>query len=140
MIRLLLKLVLALGIGIHLMPGTATAGWIAISNDTNQTVVVQESITVNGQVRRCKPIKLAPGEVLREFQPTGGTKKLAILESGLFGKQLFTGDLTWKEDTAFSIHKETDKVKVTDTAALAAKAKTPMKATEPKPPAEKKPR
>ena len=135
MIRLMLKFVPVLCIGFILMPGTATAGWIAISNDTNQTVVVQESITVNGQVRRCKPIKLAPGEVLREFQPSGGTKKLAIHESGLFGKQLFTGDLTWKEDTAFSIHKETDKVKVTDTATLAAKAKAGMKPT-----AEKKPK
>lgn len=129
MIRFIVKFASVLCIGFALMPGTATAGWIAISNDTNQTVVVQESITVNGQVRRCKPIKLAPGEVLREFQPSGGTKKLAILESGLFGKQLFTGDLTWKEDTAFSIHKETDKVKVTDTATLAAKAKTPSKPT-----------
>lgn len=135
MIRLMLKFVPVLCIGFILMPGTATAGWIAISNDTNQTVVVQESITVNGQVRRCKPIKLAPGEVLREFQPSGGTKKLAIHESGLFGKQLFTGDLTWKEDTAFSIHKETDKVKVIDTATLAAKAKAGMKPT-----AEKKPK
>lgn len=129
MIRFIVKFVSVLCIGFALMPGTATAGWIAISNDTNQTIVVQESITVNGQVRRCKPIKLAPGEVLREFQPSGGTKKLSILESGLFGKQLFAGDLTWKEDTAFSIHKETDKVKVSDAATLAAKAKTPSKPT-----------
>lgn len=127
-------------VGWCLTCGQVMAGWISISNDTNQTIVVQESITVNGQVRRCKPIKLAPGEILREYQTSGGTKTLTIHESGLFGKQLFSGELTWKDDTAFSIHKDADKIQVADAATLTAKAKSAVAKTETKPPAEKKPR
>ncbi|QEL16968.1 hypothetical protein [Limnoglobus roseus] len=138
--RLLAKLLAALCVGLLLTPGVVSAGWITISNDTNQTLVVQESVTVNGQVRKCKPLKLAPGETVREFRQTGGTKTLAVSETGLFGKQLFTGDVTWKDDTAFSIHKDTDKVKITDAATLAAKAKTAAANQEAKKPDEKKPR
>jgi hypothetical protein len=106
-----------------LATGPASAGWITISNDTNQTLILQESVTVNGQVRKCKPLKLAPGETVREFRQTGGTKSLTVSETGLLGRQLYAGDLTWKDDTAFSIHKDADKLKVTDAATLAAKAK-----------------
>ena len=137
MIRSLLIWCVTYGLGL-IPTGAARAGWITLSNDTNQTVVVQESVTVNGQVRKCKPIKLAPGEVLREFQSAGGTKKLTILEPGLFGKQLFTGDVTWKDDTTFSIHREADKYKVADAATLSAKAKAAPKET--KSSSEKKPR
>lgn len=140
MLRFIHQSVIAFCIGIALMPGVASAGWIAITNDTKQTLVVQETITVNGQARKCKPIKLAPGETLREFQPSGGTKKLAILEAGLFGKQLFSGDVTWKDDTAFSIHRDADKFKVSDSATLNAKAKTTKPAESKPPPGEKKPR
>lgn len=108
-----------------LTTGPAFAGWITISNDTNQTLIIQESVTVNGQVRKCKPLKLAPGETVREFRQVGGTKSLTVSETGLLGRQLFSGDLTWKDDTAFSIHKDADKVKVTDAATLAAKVKKP---------------
>jgi hypothetical protein len=125
-------------VGLIPMAGRASAGWITLANDTNQTVVVQESVSVNGQVRKCKPIKLAPGETLREFQAAGGTKKLAILDTGLFGKQLFSGDLSWKDDTVFSIHRDGEKWKVADAATLSAKAKA--KPTESKPAPEKKPR
>lgn len=140
MARCLVRLLLLACLGTLLVPGSASAGWIALTNDTKQTVVVQETITVNGQARKCKPIKLAPGETLREFQPSGGTKKLAVLESGLFGKQLFSGDVTWKDDTAFSIHRDADKFKVSDAATLNAKAKTTKPAETKPPPAEKKPR
>ncbi len=129
--RVSAKVLFLLFVGLLLTPGFASAGWITISNDTNQTLVVQESVTVNGQVRKCKPLKLAPGETIREFRQTGGTKSLTVTETGLFGKQLFTGDLTWKDDTAFSIHKDTDKVKVTDAATLMAKAGT-QEAKKPK--------
>jgi hypothetical protein len=136
MFRSILLYGVVCAIGMLPAGGVARAGWITLSNDTNQSVVVQESVTVNGQVRKCKPIKLAPGETLREFQPAGGTKKLAILESGLFGKQLFTGDVTWKDDTTFSIHRDGDKFRVDDAATLSAKGKP----KDAKPAPEKKPR
>jgi hypothetical protein len=129
-------------LGVILLPAWASAGWISITNDTPNTVVVQESIVVNGQTRKCKPIKLAPGEILREFQQGGGTKKLSINETGLLGKQLYTGDLTWKEDTAFSIHKDGEKTNISDVKALTAKVTpaTPAKPPEKKPTEDKKPR
>lgn len=138
MLRHLARTVLLVCVSLALAPGVVTAGWITISNDTNQTLVVQESVTVNGQVRKCKPLKLAPGETIREFRQTGGTKTLTVSETGLLGKQLFSGDLTWKDDTAFSIHKEKDAMKVTDAAALKAKPGTGTQ--EAKKPDDKKPR
>lgn len=138
MLRHPARLLLLACVGFALTPGAATAGWITISNDTNQTLVVQESVTVNGQVRKCKPLKLAPGETIREFRQTGGTKTLTVSETGLLGKQLFSGDLTWKDDTAFSIHKEKDTVKVADAATLKAKSGTATQ--EAKKPDDKKPR
>ncbi len=91
----------------------AMAGWITVKNDTTGTVTVQETVVVNGVVRKCKPIKLAAGETLREFQPKAGTKTIVVVESGLFGKTLFTGDLKWADgDSAFAIAKDGDKVQV----------------------------
>jgi hypothetical protein len=135
------RLLFAALLGVLLLPAASFAGWISLTNTTAHTVVVQESVTVNGQTRKCKPIKLAPGEIYREFQQGGGTKKLTLLEPGLLGKQLYTGDLTWKDDTSFSIHKDGDKTAITDVKALAVKAGAAanVKPAEKKPTEEKKP-
>lgn len=45
----------------------ANAAWITIQNDTKGVIVVQSAIVVNGQVKRGKPVRLLPGEVLKEF-------------------------------------------------------------------------
>ena len=45
----------------------ADAAWVTIQNDTNRVIVVQTAVTVNGQLRRGKPMRLLPGEVLREL-------------------------------------------------------------------------
>lgn len=45
----------------------ADAAWVAIQNDTKRVIVVQTGVTVNGQLRRGKPVRMLPGEVLREF-------------------------------------------------------------------------
>lgn len=134
-----LAIAVLIAVGVTLTPAPASAGWITITNDTAHTLVVQESHTVNGQVRKCKPLKLAPGEVLREFRQTGGTKTLSVSETGLFGKQLFSGSLTWTDDAAFSIHKDADKVTVSDAATLAA-GKPAVKSAEVKKTDDKKPR
>lgn len=46
---------------------SADAGWVTIKNDTNRVLVVQCGTTTNGQMKRCKPIRLLPGESAREF-------------------------------------------------------------------------
>jgi hypothetical protein len=77
----------------------AHAGWLTITNDTTQAVVVQESYTVGKQVRRGKPIKLMPGETLREFQTCAGTKQYHILDTALlFPKTLGTAEVTCTGD------------------------------------------
>ena len=91
----------------------AIAGWVTVKNDTTGSVTVQETVVVNGVVRKCKPVKLAAGETLREFQPKAGTKTIVVVEAGLFGKTLYTGDLKWADgDSAFAIAKDGDKVQV----------------------------
>jgi hypothetical protein len=47
--------------------GAARAGWVTIRNDTNRVLVVQCGTTTGGQTKRCKPIRLLPGESAREF-------------------------------------------------------------------------
>jgi hypothetical protein len=102
-----------LGVAVAL-PGTAAAGWITIKNETNQTVIIQETVTVNGSVRRLKPLKLVPGEVVREFHPAAGQKTICVLEPGLLlNRTICQGELKWQEaDRGFSVFKAGDKVKV----------------------------
>ncbi len=45
----------------------ADAGWITIQNDTGRVVVVQTTVSTNNQPRRGRPVRLLPGEHLREF-------------------------------------------------------------------------
>jgi len=91
----------------------AIAGWVTVKNDTPGSVTVQETVVVNGVVRKCKPVKLAAGETLREFQPKAGMKTIVVVEASLFGKTLYTGDLKWADgDSAFAIAKNGDKVQV----------------------------
>lgn len=90
------------------------AGWVTIKNDTTQAIIVQETCTVNNKVRLGKPVKLMPGETLREFQNAPGTKTMQLFEPGLLmNKSLGKTELTWKDDDrAFSIKKEANEVKL----------------------------
>ena len=45
----------------------AHADWIQVQNDTKRVIVVQSAIVVNGQVKRGRPVRLLPGESLKEF-------------------------------------------------------------------------
>jgi hypothetical protein len=59
-----------------------------------------------------------------------------VSETGFFGQQLFSGEISWAGDTEFSIHKDGEKVAVTDAVTLKARAQAPVvKKTD-----EKKPR
>jgi hypothetical protein len=95
----------------------ARGGWVSIKNETTHPVIVQDICTVNNQTRRGKPIKLMPGETLREYQATAGTKTVQVLEPGLLVNRLLVkGDLEWKlEDKSFVIRKDGDAVKVQPT-------------------------
>jgi len=61
---LIIAAILAIGAG---PVPVANADWVVIQNDTKRVIVVQSAITVNGQVKRGKPVRLLPGEAVREF-------------------------------------------------------------------------
>lgn len=99
----------------------ADAGWVTIKNETNQTIIVQECATVGGQVRKGKPVKLVPGETLREFQASAGQKCVQLLEPGLLlNKSLGQAEVKWVDgDHGFAILKVGDKVKLLSDAEVA---------------------
>lgn len=51
--------------------GSAEAGWVTIKNDTNQAIVIQETMHVNGLPKQGRPVRLLPGETIREFHASG---------------------------------------------------------------------
>jgi hypothetical protein len=78
--------------------GSADASWMTIRNDTKQTVVVQETTLVNGQVRRGKPITLLPGESFREFLAGPTVKKIDVLDIQNANRPLWSGSLNCKDE------------------------------------------
>jgi hypothetical protein len=82
----------------------ASASWITIRNDTKQAVVVQEVLVVNGQVKRCKPKTLLPGEAVREFVAGPTVKKIDVLDVANPQRSLWSGNLPCKDESqTFSI-------------------------------------
>lgn len=93
--------------------GSIQAGWVTIKNDTNKTVVVQENVIVNGQVKRGKPINLLPGETLREYLAGPTVKKIEVFDKQNHNEALWSGSLVCKDDNqTFSISTANDKVTV----------------------------
>lgn len=89
------------------------AGWMTIKNDTNKTIVVQETVVVNGQVKRGKPTNLLPGETLREFLPNPTEKTIEVFDSQTANKAAWSGKLDCKKDTqTFSVSETAGKVSV----------------------------
>jgi hypothetical protein len=82
----------------------ANAGWVTIKNDTNKTIVLQDTITVDGTTKRGTPIRLLPGETVREFRATPGVKTVVVCECGKPGVALYRGELKCPEENqSFSI-------------------------------------
>ena len=81
----------------------ARADWVTIKNDTKRTIVVQSAVTVNGQVKRGKPVRLLPGEVMREFyQPSA--VGVEVYDAQMPNKPILNAPLTIKaENQAFSV-------------------------------------
>src|SRR5580698_1030924 len=102
--------------------GSVQAGWIAIKNDTNKTLVVQEHVVVNGQVKRGKPINLLPGETLREYLPGPTVKRIELFETQNPKEAVWSGSLNCNEDTqSFSVTTTNDKIMVVPVACPAKK-------------------
>jgi hypothetical protein len=84
--------------------GGAEAGWVTIKNDTNAPIVLQQTICVNGQPKCGKPIRLLPGETVREWQPGSTVTKVEVFDGQNPKKSLYTGNLNIKdENQSFSV-------------------------------------
>lgn len=81
----------------------AAAAWIMVQNDTKRVIVVQSAIVVNGQVKRGKPVRLLPGESLKEFHQTPGIA-LEVYDPQVPNKAVLSAPLTIRnENQKFSV-------------------------------------
>lgn len=106
----------------------AAAGWVTIKNETAQPIVIQETCLVKNQLRRGKPVRLMPGEVLREYQACPGSKTVHILDCGGQMRTLGTGELSWaKGDYSFAVRPDGTAVRLqsADAGRIVARADLP---------------
>lgn len=75
----------------------ADAGWVTIQNDTGRVVVVQTTVSTNNQPRRGRPVRLLPGEHVREFHATT-TVQVEVFDGQPQDRPLFHGTLTLRVD------------------------------------------
>ncbi|MCE9533349.1 MAG: hypothetical protein K8T89_19820 [Planctomycetes bacterium] len=73
--------------------GAAFAGWMGFRNETNDTIVIQETIIVNGMPRPGKPQRLFAGEAVRDTQCSGSVRKITITDPKNPNQILYTGNL-----------------------------------------------
>jgi hypothetical protein len=109
MFRLIRNFRIALLIGLTpIVAGvSATAaeagGLVGYRNDTNQTVVVQSTVTVNGVTRRSKPQMLYPGEVALDGLVGQGSRRISVTDPKKPNTPLFQDDVVCTDDVFFSI-------------------------------------
>lgn len=90
---------------------TAHAGWITVTNDTRQTIVIQETSGPLNRPVKGKCVKLQPGESHREFSLLGGTRNVVIYDAAAPTNPLATETMAWdKNDTAFTVKTDGKKV------------------------------
>jgi uncharacterized membrane protein len=89
------------------------AAWLVIKNDSKQAIVVQETVIVNGKVKRGKPTNLLPGETVREYIPGPTMKTIDLFNPQRPRQALWSGQLNCPDETqTFSISGVGDRVKV----------------------------
>jgi hypothetical protein len=104
--HLIVVAVALLGLG-----STAHAGWITVTNDTKQTIVIQETSGPLHRPLKGKCIKLQPGESHREFSLFGGTRDVVIYDADAPNTPLVTDTMEWdKNDIAFTVKLDGKKV------------------------------
>ena len=105
-------LVIALLAGLFGTAEVARAGWITVTNDTKQTIVIQETSGPLNRPVKGKCVKLQPGETYREYSLLGGTRSVVIYDAAAPNAPLTSDKLVWdKADAAFAV--KTDGKKTT---------------------------
>lgn len=98
---------LALAIGLFGTANVAHAGWITVTNDTKQVIVIQETSGPLNRPIRGKCVKLQPGETYREYSLLGGTRNVVIYDAAAPNTPLTADTMAWdKADVAFAVKTE----------------------------------
>jgi hypothetical protein len=61
-------------------------------------LIVQEAIVVNGRVKLGKPVKLLPGESIKEHRANPGSKAIVVAEAAKPLAAIARSTLEWKKD------------------------------------------
>jgi hypothetical protein len=82
----------------------ANAGWITVTNDTKQVIVIQETGGPLNRPLKGKCVKLQPGETYREYSLLGGSRSVVIYDAAAPNTPLASDKMTWdKADAAFTV-------------------------------------
>jgi hypothetical protein len=104
---------ICLVVGVLASADAATANWLTVKNDSGSAIVLQETVVVNGKVKRGKAINLLPGETYREFLPAPTAKRVEVFDSRNRNSAAWSGMLDCKDATqAFAVKRMDGKVKV----------------------------
>jgi len=71
---------------------SASAGWMGFRNDTKDTLVIQETIIINGQPKAGRPQRLFAGEAVRDAQFIGGQRLFSVYDPKNPNKPVYTGN------------------------------------------------
>ncbi|HJZ57284.1 MAG TPA: hypothetical protein VKE74_20105, partial [Gemmataceae bacterium] len=71
----------------------ASAGYLTFRNDTDKTIVIQETVIQNGQLKRLKPVRLLPGESIKQYEGTAGAKTYEVYDAQSPNRPLYTANL-----------------------------------------------
>lgn len=86
--------VLLIAIALFANPASAMAGWMGFRNDSNTTLIVQETVTVGSKTRPGTPQKIFANETVRDTPPSGSSqRKYTIFDAAHPEKAIFTGSL-----------------------------------------------
>ena len=91
-------------VGLVASAEVAHAGWLTITNDTKQVIVIQETTGPLNRPVRGKCIRLQPGETHREYSLLGGTRNVVLYDADALNNPLATEKMVWDDsDTAFQV-------------------------------------
>lgn len=69
------------------------AGWMGFRNDTKDTIIIQETLTIGGQPRLGRPQRLFTGEAVRDTPPVGGQRRITVFDANNPNQPIYTGNL-----------------------------------------------
>jgi hypothetical protein len=84
---------------IVLMAGDSVrAAWLTLRNDTKQELAYCDVKMVNGKAVLGRPVKLLPGECVKENKTAAGSMTIAIIDPAKPKTILAQGTMEWKKD------------------------------------------